>query len=130
MTDRKIVTFLDADGNEVSNDPEWIAKQEILKFEDTVQEPEVTVTSQGVEALSYKDHDANWLKDEVKRRREAGRTIDTTGVKKKSQLVALLEADDEAKEEEDLADLNGGDEDSKNGDDDNKDAGDPAGSEE
>lgn len=101
-----MVMFLDAQGNEVSNDPRWITKQQIQRFEDTVTEPELSVTAQGVEAPALADRDATWLKEEVKRRRDAGREIDTKGVTKKAQLVKLLEADDEAREEEALASLN------------------------
>lgn len=93
-----IVTFLDHEGNVISNDPRWIAEQTVRRFEDTAENPEGGVTEQGVETEGYAGREAEWLKEEVKRRRDAGREIDTKGVKRKSQLVKLLEADDEAQE--------------------------------
>ena len=47
----------------------------------------------------YSDFTSKQLKAEVKARREAGREIDTSGITKKSELVAALEADDAAQAE-------------------------------
>lgn len=48
----------------------------------------------------YENWSAAALKNEVKKRKEAGRTIDTAGVTKKAQLAELLNADDQAADEE------------------------------
>lgn len=44
----------------------------------------------------YGNWSAQQLKDEVRARKASGRELDTSNVTKKSQLVRLLEADDEA----------------------------------
>jgi hypothetical protein len=47
-----------------------------------------------VEDDRYDEMSAQELKDELQRRREAGREIDTTGVTRKAQLAQALREDD------------------------------------
>lgn len=101
-----IVVFYDPEGNEVSNDPRWIAKQQRMMFEDTVSEPDAAVTEQGVESKprTLDNFSAKELKQEAKNRKEAGRNLDTKGISTKQELLDLLKADDEAREDEEARD--------------------------
>lgn len=47
---------------------------------------------------NYNDQTVGDLKAELKKRQDAGRQIDTSGITKKSQLVEALRADDRAQE--------------------------------
>lgn len=47
-------------------------------------------------SVNYRDMKVDELKAELSRRLEAGREIDTSGITKKSELIAALVADDEA----------------------------------
>jgi capsid protein len=57
----------------------------------------------GAQGDNYEAMDVKRLKGEIKARKEAGRELDTTGVTKKSQVIALLRADDEAQANEKAA---------------------------
>lgn len=103
-----IVVFMH-DGRVISNDPRWdelsnkekakVAKANFGTAPDEDDEDEDNGASNdggsGVED-PYKDLNAEQLKDELKARIEAGREIDTTNIKKKADVIAALQADDEA----------------------------------
>ncbi len=61
--------------------------------DDTQDEPDEPEFTPDYSALTGKE-----LKAEVKARKERGREIDTSGVTKKSELIALLQADDTAQQ--------------------------------
>lgn len=65
---------------------------------DAADEPEDEDVSD--EEKPYAERSASELQAEVKARKAAGRTIDTSGVRKKSELVELLEQDDAAQADE------------------------------
>lgn len=95
-----IVTFIH-DGRVVSNDPRFDPEEyeDFSEQENTgdinYKQPETVVESNSP-SKDYSDMTVDELKDELKVRKEAGREIDTEGITKKSQLVAALEADDQA----------------------------------
>lgn len=104
-----IVVFMH-DGRVISNDPRWgeLSNKEKAKLakanfgeapaEDDSEEDAGTSEdgqSEGVED-PYAGMNAEQLKDELAARLEAGREIDTKGIKKKAELIEALKADDEA----------------------------------
>jgi hypothetical protein len=56
--------------------------------------PKAEPEPEPVEDDRYDEMSAQELKDELQRRREAGREIDTTGVTRKAQLAQALREDD------------------------------------
>ena len=91
-----IVVF-NHDGRVVSNDPRFKGEEHEspIAHENTgsvapPKEPSEDETS------AYDDMNVDELKDELKKRQEAGREIDTSGIKKKSDLIKALKADDKA----------------------------------
>lgn len=96
MTQSDIVYFLNADGTYFSNDVRWHAAK---AAGDLAEDGRLRGDSEGVESTGYADMDAKALKAEVASRNE-GRDeesqLSIKGLTKKSELVALLEADDEA----------------------------------
>lgn len=74
-------------------EPKIDANEEVLKLRED-EEPETDLDQ--LQGKSYDEWSSTDLKSEVKRRREAGREIDTSGVTRKAQLASLLREDDEA----------------------------------
>jgi hypothetical protein len=69
------------------------SNEEVLKLRED-EEPETALDQ--LQGKSYDEWSSGDLKAEVKRRRESGREIDTSGVTRKAQLASLLREDDEA----------------------------------
>lgn len=88
----ELVTFLTADGREVDAWGRTIEKQQ--------DDAEWTPEQQAAGEVDYDSLTADELKAELKRRQDEGRKIDTTQIKKKSDLVDALKADDEARSAE------------------------------
>jgi hypothetical protein len=100
----EIVVFMH-DGQVISNDPRWNelsgkdrAKLAKANFGIEPDQDDSEENEDGVEG--YDSLNADQLKAELKARQDAGREIDTKGIKKKADLVAALEADDEAQASE------------------------------
>lgn len=85
-----IVHFLMPDGTKVSND---------RRFDPDVEE-DTGYASKGAKELKALVDERNSTRDEAEQ-------IDLSGVKKKSELVALLEADDEAQRAKAMGDTTG-----------------------
>lgn len=88
-----IVTFVNGEGEEVSNDPRWPGVQALRAQERAEADAENEAN------LPMEEWGAARLKAEVKARnenRDDDEKIDVSGIKKKSELVELLKADDEA----------------------------------
>ena len=104
------VIFFDAEGNEISNDPRWIMKQQADALQAQVDaQAEVATpsdqtpvdvgsggedktedeTEEDSESVDYSEMKADELKALAK-----DRELDLSGITKKSELVALLEAND------------------------------------
>ena len=88
----KPVTFLDADGNVISNDPVWRAQQLLgVESDEDMPEDQSTEDSSPYEGMSGKE-----LKELA-----AERNIDITGLRKVSEVRAALEAADADESEND-----------------------------
>ena len=109
-TSRKPVTFLDSNGNTISNDPLFLAQQ-------TMAEAGVGGKAEDFDIPGPYDHitDGKELKALAKER-----GISTTGIRKASVFRDLLESWDE--EHENDNDDSDSDDDESTGDDDNSDS--------
>jgi hypothetical protein len=96
MTEKPVVYYLE-DGTEISNDPRWLYQQQAEAM-DAQQKAMLGANAQTdeFEQADYTTWSAAQLKEELKKRQDAGREFDTAGVTKKGQVIDLLKADDEA----------------------------------
>ena len=102
-TEKPVAFILGDSGEEASNDPRWLAQ----KMKEQIEAQSVaTDTLAGAADKSLEKMSVDELKSKVKELEAEGISVDTKGVKKKSELVAriqvaMAEANDEDVDDED-----------------------------